>query len=92
MCIRDRLMAYSTYVNQLYQSLGFSAPATFLASCRQGVFFVPLILALPPFMKFDGVMLAQPGADLMTFLIALPFQIVFFNKVLSEDAKPAAVA
>lgn len=86
------LMAYSTYVNQLYQSLGFSAPATFLASCRQGVFFVPLILALPPFMKFDGVMLAQPGSDLMTFLIALPFQIIFFKKVLSEDAKPAAVA
>ena len=41
------VLGYSTFVNQLYQCLGFVAPATFLASCRQGIFFLPLILLLP---------------------------------------------
>lgn len=85
------LMAYSTYVNQLYQSLGFSGPASFLASCRQGIFFVPLILLLPPFIQFDGVMLAQPGADLITFIISVPFQIAFFKKVLNKDSAPVNI-
>ena len=36
-------LGYSTYVNQLYQSLGYVKGATILASCRQGIFFVPLL-------------------------------------------------
>lgn len=77
-------LAYSTFVNQLYQSLGFSASATFLASCRQGIFFIPIILILPSFIGLDGVIFAQPGADFITFLISVPFQIVFYRKVLKK--------
>ena len=33
--------------NMLFQSIGKSGRATFLACCRQGVFFIPLILTLP---------------------------------------------
>ena len=40
-------LGYSSYVNMMYQSLGFVKGATFLASCRQGVFFIPLILTSP---------------------------------------------
>ena len=79
-------MAYSTYVNQLYQCLGFSAQATFLALCRQGVFFLPLILVLPRLFELAGVQAAQPAADLLTFLICIPFQIVFFRKHLKSPA------
>lgn len=79
-------MAYSTYVNQLYQCLGFSAQATFLALCRQGVFFLPLILVLPRLFGLAGVQAAQPAADLLTFLICIPFQIVFFRKHLKSPA------
>lgn len=83
------LMAYSTFVNQLYQCLGFSLAASVLASCRQGIFFIPIILLLPRFIGLMGVQMAQPGADLMTFLISIPFQISFFRRVLRrEDAAP----
>ena len=78
------LMAYSTFVNQLYQCLGYSAAASVLASCRQGIFFIPIILFLPRLIGLTGVEMAQPGADLLTFMVSVPFQIVFFKKVLNR--------
>lgn len=78
------LMAYSTFVNQLYQCLGFRLPATFLACCRQGVMFLPLIFILPSLFGLTGVQLSQPGADLLTFIISIPFQIRFMKTVLSR--------
>lgn len=83
-CAVMPLMAYSTYVNQMYQCLGFSKQATFLASCRQGTCFVPLIFILPLFLNLTGVTMSQPGADLLTFIISVPFQIKFFKKYLAE--------
>lgn len=73
-------LAFSTYVNQLYQCLGFKAQATFLASCRQGVFFLPTVLLLPLVLGCLGVEASQPVADLCTFLISVPFLIRFYRK------------
>ena len=81
-CAVMPLMAYSTFVNQLYQCLGYSLFASVLASCRQGIFFIPVILLLPRFIGLTGVQMAQPAADLLTFLVSVPFQIVFFRTVL----------
>lgn len=76
------LLAYSTYTNQLLQCLGKSKRAAFLASCRQGVFFIPLILILPRLFGITGIELTQPLADLLTFAISIPIQIQFFRKEL----------
>lgn len=72
-------LAFSTYVNQLYQCLGFKGHATFLASCRQGIFFLPAVLLLPLGLNCLGVQAAQPVGDLCTFLISIPF-IIHFHK------------
>lgn len=78
------VLAYSTYVNQLYQGLGFVFGATFLASCRQGIFFIPLILILPRVMGLVGIQSAQAIADLATFAVSVPFRIWFFRRVLNK--------
>ncbi len=78
-------LGYSTFVNQLYQSLGFVKGATVLASCRQGICFVPLILLLPLWLGLDGILLSQALSDLLTFLISIPFCILFLRRVLSDD-------
>lgn len=83
LCITIPLMGFSTYVNQLYQSLGFAVGATVLASCRQGIFFVPLVFLLPALFGITGIEAVQAAADLMTFLISIPFLIFFFRKHLS---------
>lgn len=84
-CAVMPFMAYSTFVNQLYQCLGFSGKASFLASCRQGVFFIPLVFILPRLFGVNGIVAVQPGADLCTFLISIPFQIYFYKNILAEQ-------
>ena len=83
LCLSIPLMGYSTFVNQLYQSLGFAAGASFLASCRQGLFFIPLVFLLPAVFGIFGVESVQASADILTFLISIPFHIFFFKKHLS---------
>ncbi len=82
------LLGFSSYVNMMYQSLGFVKGATFLASCRQGVYFIPLILILPFFFKMDGVLMTQPLADILTFLTSVPFCIWFIKKILNNTKTP----
>lgn len=83
LCVTIPLMGFSTYVNQLYQCLGFAVGATFLASCRQGIFFVPLVFLLPALFGLTGITAVQAGADLLTFVVSIPFLIFFFRKHLS---------
>ncbi len=78
-------LAYSTFVNQLYQSLGYVKGATVLASLRQGVFFVPLILLLPMWMHLEGILVTQALSDILTFGVSIPFNIYFLKRVLSDD-------
>ncbi len=82
LCFSIPVMAYSTYVNQTYQCLGFSKGATFLACCRQGICFIPLAFVLPPLIGLTGIEMLQALADILTFLISIPFQIRFFRKHL----------
>ncbi len=79
LCMVLPLLAYSTYVNQMLQCLGRSGQATFLASCRQGTIYVPLILVLPAILDLTGIQLTQPIADGLTFLVSIPFHIWFFR-------------
>lgn len=89
MCMSMPFLAYSTYVNQTYQCLGFSKGATFLACQRQGMCFVPLALILPRLIGVSGIEMLQPAADILTFVISVPFQIWFFRTQLDnkEQAK-----
>ena len=75
-------LAFSTYVNHLYQSLGFKAQATFLACCRQGICFVPLVLLLPLKAGVFGVQIAQSMSDLCTVIISVPFIAHFYKKYI----------
>ncbi len=78
-CIVLPLLSYSTFVNQMYQVLGFAKQASLLASLRQGIVFVPIILVLPKILMANGVVAAQSLSDLITFLICIPFQVRFFK-------------
>lgn len=66
--------------NMTFQAVGEPVKATFLASCRQGVFFFPLIWILPEAFGIAGMELAQPAADLATFFVCLPFIKKFFSR------------
>ena len=76
--------------NMLFQSIGKSGRATFLACCRQGVFFIPLILPLPRMFGLLGIEICQPIADVLTFVITVPFLFPFLHQLVKmEEAETA---
>ena len=81
-------MAYSTFVNQLYQCLGFKLPATVLASLRQGICFLPLIFILPHLLPNPvfGVFLAEPVSDILAATITTITFFARFDKILDRGA------
>lgn len=84
-CIAMPLMATTIVVNSLLQSVGKSISATILSCCRQGLFFIPLILILPGFLGLTGIEYSQAISDALTFLVSVPFAIWFFRKLKKED-------
>ena len=71
------LTGITTVTNMALQSTGQAGRATLLAMCRQGFFFIPLVLILPHFIGLLGVQLAQSIADVLTFLVSLYFYITY---------------
>ena len=59
--------------NMLFQSLGLAGRAALLSTMRNGLFFFPLILLLPRAWGVLGVELAQPLADVLSFVVSMPF-------------------
>ena len=72
-CVSLPLVPLGVAANMTFQSTGQAGRATFLSSCRQGVFLVPLLLVLPRAAGISGVMLSQPIADVLTFIVCIPF-------------------
>ena len=76
--------------NMLFQSIGKSGRATFLACCRQGVFFIPLILTLPRMFGLLGIEICQPISDVLTFVVTVPFLFPFLHQLVKmEEAETA---
>ena len=71
------LMAVVATSNMLFPTTGKTARATLLAIARQGLTFIPCVLLLPRIVDpaIWGVYLAQPAADLVTFLMAVPMAL-----------------
>ena len=94
-CVAIFLQPVIVAGNMLFQSIGKSGRATFLACCRQGVFFIPLILALPRLYGLFGIEICQPIADVLTFFVTVPFLFPFLHKLIQMDeterAREAAV-
>lgn len=87
-CAALPFLAFSTYVNQMFQILGRSKSAAFLASCRQGIMFLPLIFVLPRYFGLRGVEAVQPLADILTFGVSVPFLVHFFRRYQTGRKPP----
>ena len=68
-CCLLPFQSYTIIGNMLTQSIGYSFRATLTAISKQGLFFIPAILILPPLLGILGLQLAQPVADGLTFVL-----------------------
>lgn len=93
-CFSLPFLSLNVICNMTYQSIRHKYKATLLSSCRQGIFFIPLVFILPSMLELVGVELVQAMSDFLTFVISVPFFIMILkdlNNKISENTKKANV-
>lgn len=85
-CVAFPLVGLFTATGMLFQNIRMTFPATLLSICRNGVFFLPAILLLPMICGLQGVQMAQALADVLTFLLAVPYAI-WINRKLQRGMR-----
>lgn len=67
-----------------FQAIGKAKPALLLTLCRQGFFFIPLILILPQFYGEFGVWISFPISDVMATIVTA----YFLNREIKKNLIP----
>lgn len=70
----------------LYLAIGKSLIGSILSLSRQGIFFFPLVFALPHLLGLIGVIWVQPMADLLTTILTVIFAVKI-NRTLSAEVE-----
>lgn len=71
-CVTLPLAGWIAIGNMMLQCTGNALKASILASAKQGLFFLPLILTLPGLFGLTGVLVTQTVSDVLTFLLSIP--------------------
>jgi putative MATE family efflux protein len=83
-CFTFPLAGWIILNNMMLQTMGKAVPAGILAFSRQGLFLIPLLFTLVPFLGVLGIQLCIPIADLCTFILALPLGISVLRRDLGS--------
>ena len=65
------LFGVYTVYSFLFLVMGKAREGCLLGACRQGICFLPAILLLPHILGLNGVILAQPVTDVLSFVITI---------------------
>ena len=82
------LFGFYTVYSSLFLALSKGAAGFFLGACRQGVCFVPVVLLLPMVWGMNGILYAQPIADVISVVITV-FMALHLHRELSMAEKQA---
>ena len=82
------LFGFYTVYSSLFLALGKGAAGFFLGVCRQGVCFVPVVLLLPMVWGMNGILYAQPIADVISVVITV-FMALHLHRESSMAEKQA---
>ena len=80
------LFGFYTVYSSLFLALGKGREGFILGACRQGICFIPVILLLPMVWGLNGIMYAQPIADVLSAVITI-FMAIPLHKKLNEMQK-----
>ncbi len=83
-CAAFPLVGLFTATGMLFQNIRMTFPATLLSICRNGLFFLPALLLLPSWLGMQGVQMAQGVADMLTFVLAVPYAVWISRKLKRE--------
>ncbi len=76
---------FYTVYSSLLLALGRGKAGFFLGGCRQGICFVPVILLLPLIWGINGIVYAQPIADVFSALVTAFFAIRLHRELIETE-------
>ena len=82
---------FYTVYSSLFLALGKGREGFILGACRQGICFIPVILLLPIVWGLNGILYAQPIADVLSAAITV-FMAIPLHKKLNEMQKNEVAA
>lgn len=78
------LFGFYTVYSSLFLALGKGTAGFILGACRQGTCFIPVILLLPKILGINGILYAQPVADVLSVIVTV-FMALDLHKKLSKE-------
>jgi putative MATE family efflux protein len=79
-------------VTTVYQSLGKALPSLILTVCRQGLAFIPILIIGSSLFQLQGIIWAQPLADVVSIILAVSMYTVTYRKLRASKAEPVSLA
>ncbi|MDD4310602.1 MAG: MATE family efflux transporter [Candidatus Cloacimonetes bacterium] len=73
------------------QAMGKALPALIVALSRQGIVYIPLIIALNRYYGFQGLVFALPVADAITTVFSFTFVFMILKRVSSSQSTQKAI-
>ncbi|WP_040196914.1 MATE family efflux transporter [Candidatus Soleaferrea massiliensis] len=88
------LFGFYTVYSFLFLVMGKAKEGSILGACRQGICLIPLILILPRFFGLNGVLFAQPIADVISAVVTVWMAVHLHKELAAYKSKflPAAAA
>lgn len=73
--------------NFAFQGMGKPVPTLILSLGRQGLIFLPLLIVMNKFVGFNGIVYAQPAADLFCVVLAFIMFLIIIKQQKKKDAE-----
>lgn len=86
------LFGFYTVYSSLFLALGKAKEGCLLGICRQGICFIPAILIISMFWGLNGVLYAQPIADIIAAVIAAFMSMRLYRELATLKLHPVSTA
>lgn len=80
-CVALLTHPLTVLANMTLQCTGQKLSATILSMLRSGVYFIPVLVIMTNLTGSFGIQMAQPVADVLSFITVIPFIAAFFNRI-----------
>lgn len=80
-CIVLFISPITLAASMMFQGAGENLASSIASFLRSGITFIPMVAVLPRFFGIYGIQLAQPVADVISFVVVMPLILRFFKKI-----------
>ncbi len=80
-CIVLFISPITLAASMMFQGAGENLASSIASFLRSGITFIPMVAILPRFFGIYGIQLAQPVADVISFVVVMPLILRFFKKI-----------